>query len=762
MTNGNQQRGRRVRLPWQLLRSGRGRFASIKAAFTRLARRMLRLREDDGGFSTLGMVIALTLSLLLMFSGFRVYRVQTLSADIQEVADVSALAAEGQISTFVSVARVCDAVVLSLTLAGVCVGALGVAALCTPVTSSFAEGLLQAAHKLFSLRDSFSRQAAEGLALYQECLPVLATVQAGRVAAANDAGDEARYLAVAILEPFSGEAIEGFGHDGQDNAQETLDDVEEHADEIRESSDEAERLSRECEDIKRQAWLLDCGSEGHNLRERAEHLASLPAAANPVYRSVDAWSFNVPIERCRAYYARRLAVERSAPSARNAEEQADAVLRARMYEYAVEVFTDAYAYETDEGFRCYFPLLPRNMAELRETELYTERVYPLSIQDNGDIMMHAPSCPRASGCTAKGSIALLATSTRATCDLCKFTPYSLADVCAATSVIGSGFEYYYRQIAQLAEQYESRSEEAQRAAQPAKRGVGSALDALGELLDNLGGSRIAVKPPGSYGAIVIVVNCAETPVDDLFSSGILAGGTSIGMRVAVSAATLVEDDREGADSVITGMTSTLGLQEVLGVAAGGGTGSRVLDAVLGLWSGLLGVYESGQEGLEQSMEDALNRFSWRSSGGLGTWAVKRIQALISRAGLQPAKTSYLRAVLVNTSAVAGAEDSAFSQTFLSVKSSAQTIAQAGEYTNRLGDMLSYARQDGGQETLPEGGIVVSVSEDLLGDGSPLSIVFTLVSGDEKQQAEAAEQAFAWVTGSILSFSGRAQGLRDWR
>ena len=88
--------------------------------------------EDDGGFSTLGMVIALGLSLVLVFSGFRVYRVQTVSADIQDVADVAALAAENQVAVFVSVARICDAAVLSFSLAGIVVGLIGVAALCVP------------------------------------------------------------------------------------------------------------------------------------------------------------------------------------------------------------------------------------------------------------------------------------------------------------------------------------------------------------------------------------------------------------------------------------------------------------------------------------------------------------------------------------------------------------------------------------------------------------------------------------------------------
>ena len=69
-------------------------------------RSRLRLREDDGGFSTVGMVVALGLSLVLVFSGVRVYRVQTLSADVQDVADVAALAAENQVSLYVCTARI--------------------------------------------------------------------------------------------------------------------------------------------------------------------------------------------------------------------------------------------------------------------------------------------------------------------------------------------------------------------------------------------------------------------------------------------------------------------------------------------------------------------------------------------------------------------------------------------------------------------------------------------------------------------------------
>ena len=50
--------------------------------------------DDDGGFSTLGMAVALLVALSLVFSAAQVYRVSSASADIQDVADACVLAAE--------------------------------------------------------------------------------------------------------------------------------------------------------------------------------------------------------------------------------------------------------------------------------------------------------------------------------------------------------------------------------------------------------------------------------------------------------------------------------------------------------------------------------------------------------------------------------------------------------------------------------------------------------------------------------------------
>ena len=91
--------------------------------------------EDDGGFSTVGMVLAMLLTLALIFTSSQVGRVQSASADIQNVADAAALAAENQVASFYIVANICDAVVLSMSLTGICVAALGVACMCVPLAA---------------------------------------------------------------------------------------------------------------------------------------------------------------------------------------------------------------------------------------------------------------------------------------------------------------------------------------------------------------------------------------------------------------------------------------------------------------------------------------------------------------------------------------------------------------------------------------------------------------------------------------------------
>lgn len=88
--------------------------------------------EADGGFTTVGMVLALLVTLALLFSAAKVYKINSVAADVQNVADAAALAAENQVASFYIVAQVCDAVVLSLSLSAAITAGAGAVALCVP------------------------------------------------------------------------------------------------------------------------------------------------------------------------------------------------------------------------------------------------------------------------------------------------------------------------------------------------------------------------------------------------------------------------------------------------------------------------------------------------------------------------------------------------------------------------------------------------------------------------------------------------------
>ena len=74
------------------------------------------LFRDEQGFTTTGMVLSLLITLALVFTAAQVYRINSASAEVQDVADAAALAAENQVAEFMIIARFCDAVVLSLSL----------------------------------------------------------------------------------------------------------------------------------------------------------------------------------------------------------------------------------------------------------------------------------------------------------------------------------------------------------------------------------------------------------------------------------------------------------------------------------------------------------------------------------------------------------------------------------------------------------------------------------------------------------------------
>lgn len=207
--------------------------------------------NDDGGFSTLGMAVALLVTLSLVFSAAQVYRVSSASADIQDVADACVLAAEGEVAEFMIAVRVCDAMVLSLSLTSAAMFGLGVVALCAPPAAELGIELVNLGTKVLQARNTFAERAASGLNALQEALPFLAAASAYAAASSNSGGAmAASYLGIAMLVPAEGERIEVGASKALSDA---ADAVSEDAESIKQASEEAEEAAKEAFSAKEKA-----------------------------------------------------------------------------------------------------------------------------------------------------------------------------------------------------------------------------------------------------------------------------------------------------------------------------------------------------------------------------------------------------------------------------------------------------------------------------------------------------------------------------
>lgn len=630
---------------------------------------------DEYGFTTTGMALALLVTLALLFSAAQVYRINAASAEVQDVADAAALAAENQVAEFMLVARVCDALILSLSLTGAMSAGLGVVCLCTPATASASEVFLKTAREIFQARDRFADAAVETLESIQKALPFLAAARAAAVASANDSSTlGSQYVGIAVLVPDTGKAIECSSPD----AEEVLDDIDSRAEGVREEAARAEEAAGEAAEAKERGFAADCGRfPDACMFERAGSLASLSAEENPRFNSVDTWSFSVGLERARVYYGYRLTHE--TPLGSSVEEQGRSYARLQFYRYACERMQEAYVHESGDSFDASLPHLPKNTAEMRETSLYTAKVFPVTEGEGGSYAMHAcPGCPKAGNVVFYGSIKDMEEGDYGKCPICGFSAASMGKVAAASTSIPNGFEYHYEEFVRAAEDYERARLELDPLRDQVKDDVNELFSQLKELLKKVGGTRIDPAPPGRSGAVALVANVGSLPAPFGFENGFIAERGELGPRVAISAATLLDEESdEGANA----------LSSVLdGFKDEGGALVGAAGLVLSCWSGALDVYRGGQESCVQAVRDALDALPLASASGLGSWAAKALEEAVAAAGLQPAKTEALKPVLVNSGHVAAAGEDSFSSGYLEVKR--QVIARPFMSGNLFGSLLS--------------------------------------------------------------------------
>lgn len=620
---------------------------------------------DDGGFTTVGMVLALLITISLLFTTAQVYRVQTASASVQNVADSVALAAEGPVAEFYVVVRVCDAISLSLALTGVVVTGVGIVALCIPPTAALGSKLIEVGKSVFSARDSFVEQANAALEKVQRALPYLSAAEALSVARANSGGvGKADYVAFAVLLPESGETAE---IPGAGNADGAIDAVTAEEDNLAGAAQQAEQAAQEAQAQKEAAFMSDCGrNPGYCMYERARSLAGMDGASNPLYESVDAWSFSVALSRAQAYYAVR--ASQQGIEGATVEDRADSVLRGRFYAFAQRELAGGYVRETESSFDAYFPSLPRNTAQMRETPLFTEVAYPVTDID-GVRTMHAwQGCPNAADAAGMGAIIDLESGGYATCELCRFSASSMGKVAAASTSIENGFEHHYAKVVQAAEAYEKARDAGDPLKQQVQETAGSLLEGFSGVLSDAS-KRVEAKPPGRVGAIALVANTARTPADAGFVSSFVSSGRPLGARAAVSAATLVSDSPEEGRNVLTSLLDGYASRV-------GGAATQAGSLALSFWSAALGAYANGYEAIRNALKSVLDGLPLASASGLGTWAADALESFMEGIGLQPAKLDAPKPALVNTARVAAAGGGSFAENFAEVQRGAVSASES--------------------------------------------------------------------------------------
>ena len=635
--------------------------------------------NDEGGFTSAGVAVALALALALLFTSLQVYWAGSTSDDIQFAADAGALAGEDVVAEYMVLARVADAVALSLGLLHVTLVGGSIVASCIPGGQGVGASLLDAAESVLKARTEFAQKARESLNTLEKMLPLFCVIQGRVVIQANSAQSRsASYQGIVIPLPLKGE---GFDLKG--------DDIEDAGDEISETNQRTQGFTdAAAEDYERmkgskeRAYQADCGNApGYCLYERSSTLAGLSGRQNPFYHSVDTWEFSAAITRARAYY--RLRYQREAPMDNSLAERVRSAARLQVYGYAVEMMRGAYARVDQDGrMDANFPQIPRTVAEVRGTSLYTEMVYPVGADGN----LHAcASCP---GCSAvgRGSLAQQDGGAYGVCPYCDFSVKTVASVASASSRIQNGFEYHYRIIAEAAAEYQEASRSYAEKTRQAKSSASRAFDRLRSALEGFTAQRLDPKPPGRYGCIALVVDLSTHQAPPVFQTSLLSTPVQVGPRAAISASAMATDTADEGGDLLSSFFDKVQGEGENGFM--GGIPRSVADKVFSLWSKLLQLYGNSVEGLEGMLDKILDAIPGARNTPLSRWSGKALGGFLEEIGFQPAVLDTPKPVVVNTSHVLAMDGSSFAQGMLAAKKAAgmEGSTLVNLLLNALGDM----------------------------------------------------------------------------
>lgn len=406
----------------------------------RSARWGIDLFIEDGAYTTLAAAVTILVVLVLTFSSVTAVWSMARAGDVQVSADSAALAGANVISSYYTAATVVDACIASLGFAGLIVSGAGLVTVFIPGARWSAPKVIKTGTDMLKARNSFAKTASKGLQALEKALPFLAGANGMRICSAQS-GEQVSFTGVALPIPAKSAsefpALEGKEVD--------TDEIEEAHDDLEEAADELEEVREKTADAKERAWRADCGRVGRNMQERAASLTGLSAMENPDYTSSLTWKPQVGLDRARAYYRWRYENER--PERDDAESCADSAARKAFYRYAYDRLAQARIDDGGDRVTSTVPLLPRNTAEVKRTTLYTDLVWPSTVEPEGLTIHYASDCPGATGDAArKVSLKDEDVGTVRECDVCKFSVGDVGRTPAASTSINNGFEYHLREF----------------------------------------------------------------------------------------------------------------------------------------------------------------------------------------------------------------------------------------------------------------------------------------------------------------------------
>jgi len=595
--------------------------------------------DDEGGYTTVAVAVALLLSLVLLFSAATAQWATARSADVQEVADACALAGENTVAGFVTVAQVLDACVLSLGLAGVLTYGVGLITCAIPGLQGAGATIVDGAKKILDARQSFATTCAEGLERLEAALPYLVVVSSASCVSANATGTIS-YVGCAVPYPLKSESSYASLDDLVDT--EDLDDA---ASDLQDASARAEEYKAAADAALLRGWFCDCSELPHSLRERVDVLSSVPESLNPLYPTVEGWNFGVPLKRARYYYQARLDDE--APDGTGVDARRASACRWAFYDYALgEVRGGHFEQAADGSVDIDLPSLPHNTSEVRETSIYTEAIWPCTVED-GVVTLHAyASCPGATGASAGVASLSQMSSGVAECDVCHMGVGDMGKVASASTNIDNGFEYHWKEIVEAAEDYEDAKNKQVDAEEDMKDIAEDASLLYEKALAALAVPRPKLCPAGAWGCVAVVARGSGTATPSELTASFVEG-TDLPAGVAVSAATLAPDEATAQNNVLAS------LLDGLDVAADSGALAGMADAVLDCWGSLLVSYGSGYQTVSDAADDLFEGIEGVAGEKVASWLQGKLEDLVEVAGFTPCDMSLRKPVLVNTSDVLG-------------------------------------------------------------------------------------------------------------